>query len=652
MINAFIFSLQSLKSGKMGVLSFMLVSFLGTLPIAAAVPPSWNCTVNMGVILDASPSFTEEQFKKMKEFIMDLARSIDLESGASRFGLITNDNQYAKLELAFDLSRGGKQELSYIGQKLDGVEQTSKFSLYRVLRKADSDLFTWKVTKDGRDKVLIILSNGGYKSKVYEYKPYVKALEKKGVKILAVGIGLPNKPIQKEDFLPILSNNEKRLFEVNDLKELPSLLPTIMRESCKESKTSTTRLSSCKLDLGLVVDTTQSIKQKNINELKTVLKKLVQQFDISNDGAHIALETFGDKSVIHNLFDEPKFFEKNSLTNLIDEKIDKLTKPTRLDLALEKADLELFTRENGDRHGVRSVMVLFTDGRSHPKETEKKKYKEHLRSIKSKGVRVVVLAIGPDAQKPSYQKVLKELGGENVLSAHDYGSLVGALSDVVNIICPPNPCEAQGMDLAFAIDRTRSVGIDNYKLVKGFLLQLTDALTIGPEETHTGLIVFAKQAHVISTFADSGFYDKENLYHLIYNLSGEKGSFGLRLFIDRALKKANEELFTDRGGDRPEFPNVLILLSAGKTNPESKSFSATIPLLQKKGVKIIAIGVGNYEEFEGQLEEIAGEDVYTVNSFKQLSDLFAGILEATCSQPQVNRRLFKLRRDWHRNILT
>ena len=58
-------------------------------------------------------------------------------------------------------------------------------------------------------------------------------LKKKGVKILAVGIGLPNKPIQKEDFLPILSNNEKRLSEVNDLKELPSLLLTIMRESCK-----------------------------------------------------------------------------------------------------------------------------------------------------------------------------------------------------------------------------------------------------------------------------------------------------------------------------------------------------------------------------------------------------------------------------------
>lgn len=32
----FFFSLQSLKSGRMGVLSFMLVSFLGTLPIVAA----------------------------------------------------------------------------------------------------------------------------------------------------------------------------------------------------------------------------------------------------------------------------------------------------------------------------------------------------------------------------------------------------------------------------------------------------------------------------------------------------------------------------------------------------------------------------------------------------------------------------------------
>ena len=57
--------------------------------------------------------------------------------------------------------------------------------------------------------------------------------KEKGVKILAVGVGWPNKPVKKAVFLQILSNNDKRLFEVNELKKLPSLLPAIVRESCK-----------------------------------------------------------------------------------------------------------------------------------------------------------------------------------------------------------------------------------------------------------------------------------------------------------------------------------------------------------------------------------------------------------------------------------
>lgn len=44
--------------------------------------------------------------------------------------------------------------------------------------------------------------------------------------------------------------------------------------------------------------------------------------------------------------------------------------PTRLDKALLKADEEMFIKENGDRAGVPSVMLLYTDGKSHP-ETDR-----------------------------------------------------------------------------------------------------------------------------------------------------------------------------------------------------------------------------------------------------------------------------------------
>ena len=53
------------------------------------------------------------------------------------------------------------------------------------------------------------------------------------MKILAVGVGWPNNPVEKVVLLQILSNNNKRLFEVNELKKLPSLLPAVARESCK-----------------------------------------------------------------------------------------------------------------------------------------------------------------------------------------------------------------------------------------------------------------------------------------------------------------------------------------------------------------------------------------------------------------------------------
>ena len=53
----------------------------------------------------------------------------------------------------------------------------------------------------------------------------------------------------------------------------------------------------------------------------------------------------------------------------------------------------------------------------------------------------------------------------------------------------------------------------------------------------------------------------------------------MRTFIDKALKLAAQRFFTEREGDRPKFPNVLILFTDGRTNENSKPFSEIIPLL-------------------------------------------------------------------------
>ena len=123
--------------------------------------------------------------------------------------------------------------------------------------------------------------------------------------------------------------------------------------------------------------------------------------------------------------------------------------------------------------------------------------------------------------------------------------------------------------MAFVVERTL--------LVRGFLLELTDALTIGPDATHAAFILFDKEPELISTFADSSYYSGEDVHYMI---EGLPNGLGRRTFIDRALTEANLSLFSVEGGDRPKFSNVLILLTDGKTNPASEPFSSIIPSLQ------------------------------------------------------------------------
>jgi len=148
----------------------------------------------------------------------------------------------------------------------------------------------------------------------------------------------------------------------------------------------------------------------------------------------------------------------------------------------------------------------------------------------------------------------------------------------LSIPTAPNPCEhSKGFDVAFLLDRTRSLTIGDFMLAKGFFAELVGALNISRDTTHVGIILFARKGKVISTFADEKFYNKEALYRFIENIP-DKRSMPTR--IDRALIAANKSLFTPEGGDRERFPNVLIALTDRRSHPDSTPFAEIVPSLK------------------------------------------------------------------------
>ncbi|PFX22694.1 collagen alpha-3(VI) chain-like [Stylophora pistillata] len=381
----------------------------------------------------------------------------------------------------------------------------------------------------------------------------------------------------------------------------------------------------CTIDLGLIVDVTQSIKKENIVTVKAGLAKLVQQFGVSEDGTHVSLETFDNKSTIHNYFKDTDHHNEEAVLNLIEHSIDKLSKPTRLDLALKKADEEMFTKATGDRAGVESVMVLFTDGRSHPSQTETDAYRISVENMRQRGVRVFVFGIGPDSRKEKHQEVLRLIAGDAVFFDQDYSNIDEAINNLTDLMCP---CQnSTGMDLALLVERTRSLGKRNFLLLKGFVLKLVQALSIGPDQTHAGIILFSRRLRILNTFRNTNYHSNEALYNRIDSIRTE---LGRGASIDRALKAANTLLFTRKGGDRPDFPNTLILFTDGRTNKASRPYANTIRSLKAKNVKIIVVGIGDYQKFQGQLEEIAGDLVFNVQGFSKISTLLNSIMSEKC----------------------
>jgi len=167
--------------------------------------------------------------------------------------------------------------------------------------------------------------------------------------------------------------------------------------------------------------------------MKKALQLLVQRFEISADKTHVSYLTFARRNKLHNTFNDGAYHSQAAILALISGSIKNLGRQTRLDRAMKTANEKMFILKNGLRPGVGKALVLYTDGKTHPTS---KDMSGHVAALKGKGVRIVVVGMGPLSRKPEYRKVLKEIGGENLLFAYGYSSLDDHVNDIMNLVCP------------------------------------------------------------------------------------------------------------------------------------------------------------------------------------------------------------------------
>ncbi|XP_042320866.1 matrilin-2 isoform X3 [Sceloporus undulatus] len=160
-------------------------------------------------------------------------------------------------------------------------------------------------------------------------------------------------------------------------------------------------------------------------------------------------------------------------------------------------------------------------------------------------------------------------------------------------------CTEGPVDLVFVIDGSKSLGENNFEIVKEFVLGILDSLTISPKAARIGLLQYSTQ--VRTEFTLKQFSTAKDMKKAVSQMKymGKGSMTGL------ALKQMTERSFTEAEGARrfsAKVPRVSVVFTDGRAQDEVSEWATKA---KQRGITMYAIGIG--KAIEEELREIASE---------------------------------------------
>ncbi|KAB0371940.1 hypothetical protein FD755_016878, partial [Muntiacus reevesi] len=187
-------------------------------------------------------------------------------------------------------------------------------------------------------------------------------------------------------------------------------------------------------------------------------------------------------------------------------------------------------------------------------------------------------------------------------------------------------CTEGPVDLVFVIDGSKSLGEDNFEIVKQFVTGIIDSLAISPKAARVGLLQYSTLVRTEFTLRNfSSARDmKKAVAHMKY--MGKGSMTGL------ALKHMFERSFTQVEGARPlstRVPRVAIVFTDGRAQDDVSEWASKA---QANGITMYAVGVG--KAIEEELQEIASEPtekhLFYAEDFSTMGEISAKLQKGIC----------------------
>jgi len=120
-------------------------------------------------------------------------------------------------------------------------------------------------------------------------------------------------------------------------------------------------------------------------------------------------------------------------------------------------------------------------------------------------------------------------------------------------------------DIVFVVDESGSIGSSNFARAKSFLSQLVTRLDINSRRTRVGLVTYS--SNVRRRFYLSSYSTVTSVRSAILRLPYSRGNTN----TVAALNYVRRSMLLSSRGDRSYVDNVVVVLTDGKSNVNSKS---------------------------------------------------------------------------------
>ncbi|KAL4842440.1 hypothetical protein H8958_009496 [Nasalis larvatus] len=187
-------------------------------------------------------------------------------------------------------------------------------------------------------------------------------------------------------------------------------------------------------------------------------------------------------------------------------------------------------------------------------------------------------------------------------------------------------CTEGPIDLVFVIDGSKSLGEENFEVVKQFVTGIIDSLTISPKAARVGLLQYSTQVRTEFTLRsfNSAKDMKKAVAHIKY--MGKGSMTGL------ALKHMFERSFTQGEGARPlstRVPRAAIVFTDGRAQDDVSEWASKA---KANGITMYAVGVG--KAIEEELQEIASEPtdkhLFYAEDFSTMDEISEKLKKGIC----------------------